>query len=426
MGSFDVTCCISDLTIGVGDKVRVLLLTENPYEESTNACTLTDMWFPRTFPVEAVYDDYGRANEAKPKFMTDLWQEGFKRDLVVRGWGDNLCHDVPTSKTMDYEYTMDACYEGRIKVLRDTGSGLGNHTKIPNGVPTRKRIEKILTANDMPVSSKGMGQKGYVVNGVRYGEVRIRWEGSGDTWGQDEKFLTNIQPFLNEYAAMVRAGKSGTRAEMVVCVKPGNEEFYGYSKKRSDKPLLVKSAMIREDVWQGLCDQGMELDYGKKRASRDDIIKMGHDHWEECLKRADNYKTLWSKIGKDISGKDEDAVDQLGHTLYLMANRDNPHGYMISKDTIPYVIALGTHYAIFLDKAINKKVSKDEIDYFIQATSEFMIVMSNLHYIRYWWRPTYSAGPQWGEWTKHERTLKLFHDIAKKQAVKYKRLYEED
>lgn len=418
MGSFDITCCISDLTIGVGDKVRVLLLTENPYDDSTSVSNLHDVWFPRTFPVEAVYDDYGRVREAKPEFMTELWRDGFKRDLVESGWGDNLCHDVPVSKKMDFEYTMDACFEGRVKVVRDVGlkspePGSLLRKKAPSGVPTRKRLEKLLMANDAPIASRGMCDKGYIVSGVRHGEVRIRWSGTGESWDQDEKYLTKILPLMGEYATMIRTGRHGTRAEMIVCVKPGNKDFYGYLPKSKNKPLLVKSAMIREDVWQGLCDFGMGLDYGQNKVSRKTILDMGREYWKSCLKAAKAYVPYL---------KDEDPIDRLNHILYLGAHADKcPQAYYVGKDVIPFTVGLGSHFAAFLNKALTEKVSDDEVEYFIQMMSEFTIVMSNLYPIRYWWRPTYSAGPQWGEWRAHERALSLFRSIADREANEQER-----
>ena len=58
MGSFNTTCAVSGLPITCGDKVKYSLLAENPYEDSL-VCSSHDMYYPRSHPVSAEYNDYG-------------------------------------------------------------------------------------------------------------------------------------------------------------------------------------------------------------------------------------------------------------------------------------------------------------------------------------------------------------------------------
>ena len=73
MGSWHATCNLSQLPITPGTKVRVLFLGRCPYsmdpgnemqlssgDNSKERCYSTDFWYPRTIPIKAVYDDYGR------------------------------------------------------------------------------------------------------------------------------------------------------------------------------------------------------------------------------------------------------------------------------------------------------------------------------------------------------------------------------
>jgi hypothetical protein len=101
MGSFSYTCTVSNLPIAAGDKVRFMLLTQNPYNE--RPCSAHDVWFPRTFPITAFYDDYGSIDNLEHSAQVDLWMEGLNLDLHEVGTGDNPCHDVSTAKGMSFE-----------------------------------------------------------------------------------------------------------------------------------------------------------------------------------------------------------------------------------------------------------------------------------------------------------------------------------
>ena len=107
MGSFDYTCCVSGLPISDGTPIRYLLLTENPYNSpAEHTCYIDDRWALRTFPLRAEYDDYGSVQIVQEGLLRDIWLEGFKRDLVERGTGDNSCHDVPVRKDMTFELEL--------------------------------------------------------------------------------------------------------------------------------------------------------------------------------------------------------------------------------------------------------------------------------------------------------------------------------
>ena len=109
---------ISGLPITEGDRVRYFLLTENPYED-TLICSNTDLYFPRTYPLSAVYNHYGSIEDYDPDCPQIVGLlEQFKRDLVPVGIGDNQCHDVATRKDMGFEKVLKAVWERRILVDR--------------------------------------------------------------------------------------------------------------------------------------------------------------------------------------------------------------------------------------------------------------------------------------------------------------------
>lgn len=102
MGSFAATCAISELPIEAGDKVRYLLLSSNPYIEENIKCYSTGLWFPRTYPLQAVYNDYGSIDNVVQPNLCQGFLDGLKLDMIEKGWGDNSVHDVPAKKRYDF------------------------------------------------------------------------------------------------------------------------------------------------------------------------------------------------------------------------------------------------------------------------------------------------------------------------------------
>src|SRR5262249_20739841 len=117
MGSFSMICSASGLGISAGTPVRCLLLTASPYEDADPRKT----WIVRTPPLRAVYNDYGsieRVHKADA-FIAKLWLRGLREDVVVKGLGDNECHDVPVKIDMSFTQMLTAVQEGRLEVIQD-------------------------------------------------------------------------------------------------------------------------------------------------------------------------------------------------------------------------------------------------------------------------------------------------------------------
>lgn len=81
MGSFDYTCGVSGMPIRVGENVRYMLVTENPYAENRTApITSMDVWFPRTEPkVRSISIERSTLATADD---VDAWVERQKKTLV--------------------------------------------------------------------------------------------------------------------------------------------------------------------------------------------------------------------------------------------------------------------------------------------------------------------------------------------------------
>lgn len=118
--SADKTCSISGLGIPSGTPVRLFLLTKNPYEDyvGSRAVYPHHWWVPRTFPLKATNDDYGRVRDVTKGFQRDLWLQGFKQDLVSREASDR--DDVAVAPGMPFDRLMEALAVGRVSVHRST------------------------------------------------------------------------------------------------------------------------------------------------------------------------------------------------------------------------------------------------------------------------------------------------------------------
>ena len=222
MGSFDYTCCVSGLPISDGTPIRYLLLTENPYNSpAEHTCYIDDRWALRTFPLRAEYDDYGSVQIVQEGLLRDIWLEGFKRDLVERGTGDNSCHDVPVRKDMTFEQMLTAIWEGRVLVAckqPETSLPVEPSRPIHKGIPTIQRVRKILRKAGLKLSD-GMLADGCVVDLQKPGFVRVRIEQERNNFAP---FADLQQLFKPYFATMITTGTGAypAAAELWLAPKP--------------------------------------------------------------------------------------------------------------------------------------------------------------------------------------------------------------
>jgi hypothetical protein len=85
MGSFNVGCGLTNMSIGAGDKVGLLLLAKPIYDNSgirsnsntTSYIRCTDVFAPYLPPIYGEYDDYGLIENIEPSVTTELLEEMF-------------------------------------------------------------------------------------------------------------------------------------------------------------------------------------------------------------------------------------------------------------------------------------------------------------------------------------------------------------
>lgn len=398
MGSFASTCCVSGLPIECGDEVRFFLLTENPYEDSL-VCSSHDLYVPRTYPLRAKYNDYGSVEDVEEGPARDIWMEGLKIDLVEVGWGDNRCHDVPTYKDMSFDDLLTALWEDRVRVQREIKKldfelvypevserlrkdRVDIEPVIPEGVPTLQRV--IQDIKDAGLDIFDGSKDGFMVDDECPGSIRVRYSSFG---GGHLEELQKIEPILSsKYATMLTSG-SGSYAdecELICRPKPGVKQYR--MREPDDKPLAVRQAMIREDVWNALVEVGLSYtpSYGPPLGSL--------------------YKQMQEEWGK-------------GNKVML----DRP-----LKNHIPFSVGVATHWML-MEKRLNEapgSLTSEQQENWLKTVAEFSIIESVLALTRYWWRPTYSVGPQFGEYPLHESVFSAFTKVAGDLAIKNKEEYE--
>lgn len=391
MGSFSYTCAISGFPIQGGDEVRVYLLTQNPYRD--RPCYMHGIWFPRTFPLKAKYNDYGTVEDVEEGPARDLWMEGFQRDLIEVGYGSNVYHDVPASKDMGFDKLLEALWEQRVRVERQTpivalelhdkgtrSSKLQDEDELPTtpGVPTLRNITAVVQAFGLKLYGEGEGPGGYLIDEVEWGKVRVRWNCDND--GVEP--LENLASKLTDYVTMISAG-STYRVELTVCPKPGTEGFHSFPKFPVD-PLMVNYAMIREDVWQTLLSEPLVDEYDMEAKSRKALTISDYRAGVRKFAKKANKKSFVTNY--DLAGK-------------------CPGSWVIAKSPIPFTVGLAEQWTL-----LSRKGPVPES--FMDTVAEFAFISGHLASTRYWWKPSYSIGSQDPEWKSQRVYLTRMLEIV--------------
>lgn len=434
MGSFSRTCAVSALPIEAGDKIRVVLLNENPYGESR--------WSVRSVPFRAKYNDYGGIEDYDDKGIhAKLTMAQFKRDLIERPWGDNLCHDVPIGPNTPLGDLFSAIgtEEGRVRVRR-TESRINPRPKIkvPKGIPTWKRVSKLLTAK---------GIKDFTTNRVAYGLVRVRptrYDDRKAVW--HDAVIAALEPRYRvekhyEYGPKYHEDLSAENKDWdvwllvlprdEVCEVTESGEFRSLppidprdkirrddllhriehrhgERPFRDRTMRVGWAMIREDVWQAMLKLGggkydwekvptvkSHVERGKKTLqSARDHLKSHYSFLEQIQKLAPDEKVNFGGFGESP----EDNID------FLISQEWNLR-------SLPFVTGLDYAFAHLVVLDNKGEVTPKEVATIIRDLSELFVVQELLYLSCRFWAPTYS-GPQSGVWKLHGKALNAFAKIA--------------
>ncbi len=390
MGSYSATCAVSGLAIPGGTRIRVVLLTENPYGEG---------WDLRAPPIRARYNDYGSIEDLRSEdaAIARLWLQALDVDLVEQGVGDNQCHDVATRRGMSFEALCEALQESRVLVRQDVKTfwrppndhdhdspslaEIAQRRVKESWRPTMASVEEVLGAH------AGLVNIDQPIGNV----VRVR----KSEFGGAEEVLTDVRERLSAHFAVVMtagSGNYGFDAELLVFAAPGPDRSFAgpvWDNKTDDRNLAVRWAFVREDVWDGFLAEANPSWMGD--GTIDERIAQVFDVWRRLEEEPARMKALsrgWSHFS-NLSGLTREIVS-----------------------SVPGVLNLDAHMAML---ALSDFSDNDKLNG-VQAIAELLHVNSFLRDARSKWAPFNAlAGSQCPEWKDQLRYLGVVAAIAQKE-----------
>jgi hypothetical protein len=320
--------------------------------------------------VSAVYNDYGSIegyDDKSPAVLSIV--EAFKKDLVEVGVGNNCCHDVATSKGMSFEQILDAVQEERVLVTREfrfKESSFRDKDEIPGGVPTLQRVSKIL--NDAGFeTNQGYGDKGYLVDEIDQGWVRIRPGGFGDKISLDP-----LLSLLKDFATVITAGSGNysNRMELqVMPLPPAEGEYISFLDASSKKPCKVFQAMILQEVWDAV--SAIE-NFDKYRKSSQKEWDSSVTSYTDILEREAGLAAL--------EARDDNSEEMIALLKDMRSFRDfRPTAY----SHIPFTMGIGEHFNIAAELHAENPFTDGQIKDFIDnVAGAACIVVLNMGAIK--------------------------------------------
>lgn len=401
MGSFDFVCCISNLPIESGTKVRYLALTENRYSRGNKfACYVHDRWQIRTVPLQGTYNDCGSIEEVKDGLARKVFFASFEQDLLPVGVGDNSFHDVVAKNGMSEEQWFEALSRGRVFVnsesVRPQLSPDSWKDRSPSYVPDFLRIEILLKEKGFAVSDHDSNE-GLLIDDRKDGFVRVR-QSRAKSIKETERLLSSLVPVLDAagFVSMVTCGTGNypNSAELLIGPKPGeNRRVKGFPLDEGvKKRCCVAQSMVREDVWQILLAQKVESFVGD--LSMDKFREDAREMLEKDL---------------DLMEKNRAFEDRI-QTALLSIDRSSDHKNSVRNSLTPGEGISGFSLQQSMDLAIKLHTSHDELEAFVDELAEMCFVNAVFSSLHGQWVPSRSGGSN-EQWPLHRQVLKSFASI---------------
>jgi hypothetical protein len=406
MGSFNATCIVSGLPIEAGTKIRYLALARSAFEHDGNGhiCYVGGRWQVYGVPLRGKYDDYGSVEDVEDSYTTRVFFEGLKRGAVEKGVGDNQCHDVEVRADMDQEAWLEALWEGRVSVL-DARPRTGSYTPTEpqEGVPSIRRIEKVLTDAGLPIASS-YGALGYTLDEPTPGFLRVRY----GRYSADHQGLEKALPAIHAagYAAMVTVG-TGSYANpseiLVAPLPPTDPNTYihvaGLAPKESSyDPRPVSQAMIREDVWEIL--RSMTVNNWDKPITSESMRQLALEAVDEELEQRARKKAIEDlppdqQILNLRKAMDHLELESRGSFRYYLGAHEGLSGF-----TFGAAFQLG----------LSMTEDPEEMKAFAVDLADTVFVQWAYSTLHGQWHPTSNAGQE-GNWKQHRAFLQKLAEI---------------
>jgi hypothetical protein len=182
--------------------------------------------------------------------------------------------------------------------------------------------------------------------------------------------------------------------------------------------------MIREDVWQELLKQKVKAygaGYKRVQLGLEDIQEHARIFWEACvksIKQGEESDRELQKLMPDFKEK----YPHREWSAYMAAAEmeegpgpsTNTVAGLCKQDEIPFTVGLGSQWKAMVIQNHAKKLAKKDVESWLNTVAEMTLVYYQLYGIRYWWRPSFSCGPQYSDHADHLKFYKMLTKLTAK------------
>jgi len=256
MGSFDVTCIVSDVGISCGDKILVVPLVARSHRDSHGEGN----WEIAAVPIEGTYDDYGRIALDRPEegeAMIDLLRPYMSR----LDQGENSCHDMPVDpKTLTWKAFQELDHDSRTFVTRQGTKP--SHADELNTHWGTGAVSAILAEAGIGTERFGQGEASVWIQAIGLPGsnvmcIELPWEA-----GKQDALIPRVRAALEakNYAVMVTDAPGRASAKdgppqkaLLIAPAPGSPSkiYLGQHDWGSNNRRITRG-FIRKDVFEAL------------------------------------------------------------------------------------------------------------------------------------------------------------------------------
>jgi len=432
MGSFNETCALSGLPITPGDKVKLVFLSESPFNRSRRGCYINDHYSLRTPPIDGEYADYGRCDFDEKQPVVDLIVKKFHEDLVEQPFGFNQYHDTPTPANATIHQILEAAWEGRLMVRDNLGTG---EDKDPESFPTWRRVRDKLIAKKKKIQL-GESDKAYNVQPIRRGIVCVHFNTYDHV--SNKKKLEAVDKFLSKdyETKMVRERENdGDYALLVmpngVSANPPmlmeNESItlhwdmnnFPCSRLRYDNQKVF-SVMIRQDVWDLYLKSKFDITWRDVDYSTEGFINRLNDY---VKKQSEEPTDLFT--AEEIAKMTKEELVEQSQKLIASIKRMSSYTMEVElRDTFQQsvgVTGLGKHFADMLAS----EYTDEQVQNFVRIFGEAAKVeFTKMGISATWFLPITSG--QETAWETHKEIHLGLAEIAATEIKKWDEEYGEE
>lgn len=408
---------VSGLGIPPYGPIRFLFLTESDYSPLAS-----NFWIPRTIPVAANYDSYGKPSGSCDPSLIESALDLFRMDAVTMSVGQNEYHEMAVDpENMTWEEAILASSQDRLRVrpdycsleeaseakwhpsvTPDTASNYRrNNLKNPH-VPSYKSIREALGSSVLRSS--------VLISKIRRNLYLIRTPIGGSNVKQIDAAHKKLSVVFSVAVTTYERGKALLVAP-AYSKKNKNQDalyysFWNHSKKEKS-PSRVKMGFIREDVWQDIVLPYNGEDKFKKSFNflKEEILPAWVNIFKGSIRLNDLYDYML-KMEKSFSY--EDPRQQLISSLL------SPTGHILSVRGITFNQHFIRTLRIFHDEGL--PVPDSLLHSYIGAQNMYPVLSS----MRKGFQPSHFLGSQDVCPVKEHQTLRKILVISSKSVKEHR------